>query len=298
MKKILLLAILAMAFVGFTACSEDEKENQSMKSLKQTTWTMLANEGEDGMTVNVSFTDGQNGLMQKKSNGTTAEGFALFESTMKFTYTWNGESGKINFTKMVHRSLGHQNVKDMENMECDIAFDAASGKLTLTNLGESLTKSAYNPPLWNEEQLNAGTLNAEYLELSAELLRGKWRYVDPVLVFQVSYGLRPLEVLEGGDVIAIFDGDRATLDLSRYHSCFIRPIQENVPCEIFPEMMEIYVGDVSLWWTQCFIDPVIKRPVLEVIRVRTKPSERGGYSTTIGETLYMIKDVEEAEEAE
>ena len=99
MKKILSLAIMAMAFVGFTSCEKDEDETIV---LEKTSWegqvTETSGETETTISYRACFTGKNEGVelqhLVKKESGRTIIDYKIYSP---FTYEFDGHGGAIHY---------------------------------------------------------------------------------------------------------------------------------------------------------------------------------------------------------
>lgn len=108
MKKILSLAILAMAFVGFTSCEKDEDEPIV---LENTSWegqvTETSNDTQTTISYRASFTSKNEGVelqhLVKKENGRTIIDYKIYSP---FTYEFDGRGGSIHYGRATADNAG------------------------------------------------------------------------------------------------------------------------------------------------------------------------------------------------
>lgn len=149
MKKILSLAVLLMTvLVGFTACSDDEGENNIANGdFTRTTWKGMSDVIGAQYTCTVSFTSANEGVLKLDSKAVVAPGVEPVEATVfcEFNYTKNADAFMLNVTQVTNKT--GEDVSNSANVfDVPFTYDAKTKTLQIKIKGcdYSLSEVSYH----------------------------------------------------------------------------------------------------------------------------------------------------------
>lgn len=133
MKKYLLsIAVLLMAAITFTACSDDN-DDPSGDGLAKTTFTANVVDDGDQMEVVVSFVDGSKGVQYVKTTMEDEDtGMKIpMEAWVNFEYKMDGTKVTLNSKKSTVKVMGMIEVEDFTDYDpAYLTYDKANKTLT------------------------------------------------------------------------------------------------------------------------------------------------------------------------
>lgn len=130
MKKYFLsIAVLMMALVSFTACSDD---NNGDSGLEKTTWAGKTVDEDDVEELTISFSDSKNGIQYAKTNMVDDDDNpTVLEVWTKCTYTFNGKGGTVTAHNSVMKIDGViVAYPDTEGSTVTFKYDEAKNTIT------------------------------------------------------------------------------------------------------------------------------------------------------------------------
>lgn len=135
MKKYLLsIAVLLMATIAFTACSNDD-EPDGDNGLAKTTFTAHVTDDGDEMDVTISFVDGKTGIQYVNGVFEGEDDMKMpMEIWVNFTYTMNGSKVVANPTKSTVKIAGMIEVESYDELvPAEFIYDKANKTLTVVD---------------------------------------------------------------------------------------------------------------------------------------------------------------------
>lgn len=135
MKKYLLsIAVLLMATIAFTACSNDD-EPVGDNGLAKTAFTAHVTDDGDEMDVTVSFVDDKTGIQYVNGVLHDEDGMKMpTEMWINFTYTMEGSKVVVNPTKSTIKFAGMIEVETFDDYDpTEFIYDKANKTLTVVD---------------------------------------------------------------------------------------------------------------------------------------------------------------------
>lgn len=135
MKKYLLsIAVLLMATIAFTACSNDD-ESDGDNGLAKTAFTAHVTDDGDELDVTVSFVDGKTGIQYVNGVFEGDDDMKVpTEMWINFTYTMNGSKVVANPVKSTIKFAGMIEVETFDDEDpTEFIYDKANKTLTVVD---------------------------------------------------------------------------------------------------------------------------------------------------------------------